>query len=139
MGDRFFGLRHDAVVGRDHEDRDVGDLSAARTHRGERFVTRRINERDLAIVALDRVRADLLRDTAGFAAGNVGAANSIEQRRLAVIDVTENRDDRRTRGHHLGFVFFLLDGDFFAGLFDDRIEAELLRNRRSQRRSECSD
>ena len=50
VGDRFFGLRHHAVVGRDHEDRDVGDFRAARAHRGKRFVTGRIDERDLAIV-----------------------------------------------------------------------------------------
>jgi hypothetical protein len=75
VGDRFFGLRHDAVVGGDHEDGDVGDLGAARAHRRERFVTGRIDEGDLAIVSLDRIRTDLLRDAAGFAAGNVGAAN----------------------------------------------------------------
>ena len=58
MRDRFARLRHDAVVGGDHEDRDVGDLGAAGAHRGERFVTGRVDERDLAIVFLDRVRAD---------------------------------------------------------------------------------
>ena len=31
-------------------------------------------------------------------------------------------------GEHLGPVLFLLDGDFFAGFFDDRVEAELLRD-----------
>ena len=95
--DRFVRLRHDAVVGRDDEDRDVGDLRAARAHRGERFVTGRIDERDLAIVVLDGVRADLLRDAAGFAGGDVGLTNLVEQRRLAVVDVTEHGDDRRTR------------------------------------------
>ena len=43
---RFLGLRHDAVVGRNDQDHDVGGLRAARTHRGERFVARRIEERD---------------------------------------------------------------------------------------------
>ena len=38
--DRFDRLRHHAVVGRDHEDRDVGDLRAARPHGGERLVAR---------------------------------------------------------------------------------------------------
>ena len=65
--DRFERLRHDAVVGRDHEDRDVGDLGAAGAHRRERFVTRRVEEGDLPIVLLDRVRADALRDAARFA------------------------------------------------------------------------
>ena len=126
--DGFFRLRHDAVVGRNDENRNVGDFRAARAHCGKRFVTRRIDERDLAIVLLDGIRADLLRDAAGFAAGDVGLTDLIEQRRLTVIDVTENRDDRRTRRHHFGLVFFLLDGDFFAGFFDDGVESELLRN-----------
>ena len=38
--DGFDGLRHDAVVGRDHEHHDVGGLGAARAHRGERRVAR---------------------------------------------------------------------------------------------------
>ena len=38
--DRLDGLRHDAVVGRDHQDHDVGHLGAAGAHRGERGVAR---------------------------------------------------------------------------------------------------
>ncbi len=49
--DRLDRLRHDTVVGRDHEDRDVGDLRAARTHGGERLVTRRVDEGDATAVA----------------------------------------------------------------------------------------
>jgi hypothetical protein len=79
----------------------------------------------LLIAAIDRVRADALRDAAGFAAGDVGRANLIEQRRLAVVDVAEHGDDRRTRREQLRTVFFLLDDDFFAGFFDDRVESEL--------------
>ena len=45
-----------------------------------------------------------------------------------MVDVAEHRDDRRTRRHHLGLVFFLLDRDFFAGLFHDRVESEALRD-----------
>ena len=48
MADGFFGLRHDAVVGRDDQHGDVGDIRAAGPHFGERFVARRIDERDLA-------------------------------------------------------------------------------------------
>ena len=52
--DRFVRLRHDAVVGRDHQHDDVGDLRAARAHRGERLVARRIEERDHALAASPR-------------------------------------------------------------------------------------
>ena len=44
--DRLDRLRHHAVVGGDDEHGDVGDLRAARTHRGERLVTRRVDEGD---------------------------------------------------------------------------------------------
>ena len=44
--DRLLGLRLDAVVGGDHDHRDVGDLRAAGAHRGERLVAGRVEERD---------------------------------------------------------------------------------------------
>ncbi len=44
--DRLDGLRHDAVVGGDHQHDDVGDLGAARAHRGEGLVARRVEEGD---------------------------------------------------------------------------------------------
>ena len=45
----------------------------------------------------DVIRADVLRDSAGFARDDVRLADVVEQRRLAVIDVTHDGDDRRTR------------------------------------------
>ena len=51
----------------------------------------------LRAVLLDVVRADVLRDSAGFALGHVGDADGVEQRRLAVIDVAHDGDHRRTR------------------------------------------
>jgi hypothetical protein len=129
--DRLARLRHDAVVGGDHEDRNVGDFCAACAHRGERFVTGRIDEGDLAIVFVDGVRTDFLRDAARFAGGNGCRTDLVEQRRLTVVDVTEHGDDRRTRREQFGFVFFLLDDDLVARFFDDRVEAELARDGRS--------
>ena len=48
--------------------------------------------------------ADVLRNTAGFAIGDMGRPDRIEQRRLAVIDVAHDRDHGRTR--HLILRFF---------------------------------
>ena len=47
VGDGFDRLRHDAVVGGDHQHDEVGDLGAARAHRGEGGVARRVEEGDL--------------------------------------------------------------------------------------------
>ena len=40
------GLGHDAVVGRHHQDDDVGGLGAAGPHGGERLVARGVDEGD---------------------------------------------------------------------------------------------
>ena len=79
MRDRFLGLRHDAVVGRHHQHDDVGYLGAAGTHRGERFVAGRIEERDHALRRLDVIRADVLRDATRLTARDPRAANHVEQ------------------------------------------------------------
>ena len=50
---RLDRLRHHAVVGRDHEDRDVGRLGTTGTHGGERLVTRGVDEGDPALFAVD--------------------------------------------------------------------------------------
>ena len=51
--ERLDRLRHHAVVGRDHEDRDVGRLRTTGTHGGERLVTRGVDEGDATVVAVD--------------------------------------------------------------------------------------
>ena len=95
--DRLLRLRHDAVVRGHDEDGDVGHLRPAGAHRGERFVARRVEERDPAAVVLDLVRADVLRDAAGLGLDDRGLADRVEERRLAVVDVAHDRDHGRTR------------------------------------------
>ena len=78
VGDRFLGLRHDAVVGGHHQHDDVCHLRAACAHRGERFVARRIEERDLPAVVLDLVGADVLRDPTSLGLNDGRLADCIE-------------------------------------------------------------
>ena len=93
--DGFDRLRHDAVVCRDNEHHDIRDLGAASAHQRERFVARRIEERDLAVLHLHLIGADVLRDAAVFLFGHAALPDRIQQRGLSVIDVTHDRDDRR--------------------------------------------
>ena len=94
--DCLFGLRLHAVVGRDHQDRDIDGRRTAGPHRGERRVTGRVDHRDLVPGrGLDLVRTDVLRDAAGLALGDATGADRVNQRRLAVVDVTRDRDRRR--------------------------------------------
>ena len=118
-------LRHDTVVGRHHQHNDVGGFGAARTHAGERFVARRVEEYDLSAVGRgllvlhrDFVGADVLGDATSFAAGHVGGANGIEQRGLAVIDVAHDGDHGRARNAFAGRAFLAGGGvgNFLGGL-----------------------
>ena len=91
------GLRHDAVVGRHHEDGDVGGVGAAGAHGGERLVTGRVDERDRVPVVHRLVRTDVLGDATRLTGDDVRVADVVEQRGLAVVDVAEHGHDRRAR------------------------------------------
>ena len=98
MRNGFRRLRHDAVVGRDHQDHDVRHLGAARTHGREGGVAGRVDEGDRQPRrGGDLVGADVLGDAAGLAGDDVGLADRVEQRRLAVVDMPHDGDDGRTR------------------------------------------
>ena len=102
VGDRLEGLGHDAVVGRDHDDRDVGDLGAPGSHGRERLVPRRVEEDDLLVVLDDLRRADVLGDPAALPGRHRRAPDRVEQARLAVVDVAHDGHDRRAR-HEQGW------------------------------------
>jgi hypothetical protein len=95
--DRFLGLRHHAIVGRDDQDDNVGRLGAAGTHRREGLVTRGVEEGDHAAIGFDVVGTDVLGNAAGFARRHLGAADVVEQRGLAVVDVAHDRHHRGAR------------------------------------------
>jgi len=98
-------LRHHAVVGRDYQDDDIRDLGATGTHRGEGFVAGRVDEdHRMAISSLDLVGADPLRDAARLFCRDSRFADRVEDRGLAVVDVTKHRDDGRS-DDELGRVF----------------------------------
>ena len=69
--DSFERLRHHAVISRHDQHHDVGHLRAARTHTRKRLVAGCIDEDDFAAVLFDVIRADVLRDSAGFAVGHM--------------------------------------------------------------------
>ena len=96
MLDGLDGLGHDAVVGGHDQHHDVGHGGAARPHGREGGVARRVQEGDLlAVFQTHLIGADVLGDAAGFAARDVGRAQGVQQRGLAVVDVAHD-------GHHGG-------------------------------------
>ena len=93
--DRLDRLRHHAVVRRDHDHREVGDLGAAGAHRRERLVARGVEEGDQLAVLVHLVGADVLGDAARLARDHLGLADGVQERGLAVIDVTHDRHHGR--------------------------------------------
>ncbi len=96
MVDGLDRLGHDAVIGGDHQHRDVGDPGAARAHRGEGLVARRVEEDDAPAVVDDLAGADALGDAAPLALRHGGAADAVEKAGLAMVDMTHDRDDGRS-------------------------------------------
>ena len=93
--DGFHRLRHDTVIGCDHEHYDVRHLGAAGAHRGECGVAWRVDEGDLAARRQrDLIGTDVLGDAAGFAGDDVRLTNGVEQRGLAVVNVAHDGHDR---------------------------------------------
>ena len=92
--DGFDGLRHDAVVGRHHQDDHVGGFRTASTHGGKRRVTRGIQEGHATVVIFHMVGTDVLGNTARFASGDFRTTDIVQQRGLTVVDVTHDGDDR---------------------------------------------
>ena len=93
--DRLARLRHHAIVGRDHQNDDVGHLGAACPHQREGLVAGRVEKHDIPAVDRHMVGADVLGNAARLALGHTRLADRIEQARLAVIDVTHDGHDRR--------------------------------------------
>ena len=80
MVDCLFRLRHNVVIGRNDNNGDVGYLCTACTHCRKGFVTRRIEERNVAsALQLYIISTDMLRDAAGLTSDNVGFTDIVEQ------------------------------------------------------------
>jgi len=124
--DRLDRLRLNAFGSGDDEHGDVGHVRAAGAHAGKSLVAGRIDERDalggfLAVgfaFDLHHPRGGVLRDAARLARGDVGVADLVEQAGFAVVDVAENRNDRRPRNQIRHIDDALLD--FVLKLFFQR-------------------
>ena len=129
MVDRFDGLRHHTVVCCYNDDGDIGHLRTTGTHGCKGFVTRCIEERDTtAARQLHVVGTNVLGNTARFTGNHVRIADVVQQRCLTMIDVTHDRDDRRTRNPIILVVLFFVSLDGFDHICTDIfcLEAKLV-------------
>ncbi len=130
--DSLDGLGHDGVVGSHDDDDKVGHLGAAGTHGGKGFVAGGVEEGYLLAVGEGHmIGTDMLGNTAGLTRNDVSLADIVEQRGLAVVDMTHDCNNRRTGkqiflrvfdcGHGLGEVggdIFGFEAEFFGHNID---------------------
>jgi hypothetical protein len=95
VGHRLAGRGHHAVIRRHHQHSYVRSLRPAGAHSGEGLMAGGVQEGDLPTVDINLVRANVLRNAAGFPLRYVGGADGIEQLGLAVVDVAHDGDHRR--------------------------------------------
>src|SRR5439155_182613 len=95
VADGLLGLRHDAVVGGDDDNGDVGDVGAAGAHLGEGLVAGRVEKGDGPAAVLDAPGADHLRDAARLGGRHVALADLVQERGLAVVHVAHDGDVAR--------------------------------------------
>ena len=78
MVERFDGLRLNAIIRRDNQNNDVGDLRAACTHCRKGGVAGRIDKRNpLTVGKVNLISANMLRDAAGLTCSNIRCAQGI--------------------------------------------------------------
>ena len=78
MVDGLERLRHDPVIRRDDDHRNVRDACPPCPHRREGLVARCVEEGQLPIAVVHLVRADVLGDASGLSGGDLGLANRVE-------------------------------------------------------------
>ena len=119
MVDGLNGLRHDLVIGCNHNDDDVGDAGTPRTHGGEGLMTGGVEEGDGLVAHLHLIGTDMLRDAARLALDDIGVADVVQQGGLAVVHMTHHGDDGRARHQVLlavlRLLLFLLQSDKLDG------------------------
>ncbi|MNZ71314.1 hypothetical protein D3C78_896740 [compost metagenome] len=96
MVNSLYRLRHNAVIGSYYDNRNICKLCTAGTHCSKRFMTRSIQECNFLTVNFNLVSTDMLRNTASFSACYICRTNRIQQRCLTMVNVTHDRNDRRT-------------------------------------------
>ena len=97
MVDGLLGLRHYPIVRGHHEDRYVCYLGASGAHCRERLMARSVQEGDEVLLVLDLLGPDVLGDAAGLTGHDLAVPYGVQQRRLAMVDVSQDGHDGRPR------------------------------------------
>ena len=94
-------------------------------------MTRSVDEGDLTSVDINNRSTDVLSDAARLTLGNASLTDCIKKRCFAVVNMTHNRNDRRTRQKViLGIV--INDSKLFLGRNNANLATKVVRNKLNQ-------
>ena len=97
MVDSFHSLRHNAIISRYNDDRNIGNLRTAGSHSGKRFVARGIQEGNLLVLIANLISTDSLSNSARFMKGYIGRTQCIQQCGLTMVYMAHDGNYRRTQ------------------------------------------
>ena len=109
MVNRFDSLWFDTIISSDNKNNDISHGSTACTHGSEGFMARSIDKGNLLSLNDFLIGTDFLCDATVFSAGDIGMADAVDQCGLAMVDVSHDRNDRRTA---ISIDIFVENGNF---------------------------
>ncbi|MCK7489211.1 MAG: hypothetical protein MZU79_02405 [Anaerotruncus sp.] len=104
MFDRLDGLGLDSLLGRHHQDDDIGYVGAPGSHFTERLMPWSIEERDFSALELHLVGSNVLSDTAGFPLGDMCLPDPVQKRCLSMVDMTHQGNEQVPLDHILFII-----------------------------------
>ena len=107
MTDRLYGLGFYAVIGSDHQDRNIGRAGAAHTHGSKRFMAWRIQKCNFPVSDRYHISAYMLGNASGFFICHMGIADRVQKRSFTMVYMTHNTNYRRS-GYQCLFCIFLV-------------------------------
>ena len=104
----LFGLGFDPIVRSDNQDNDIGHPGSPGTHGSERLVTWCVEKYQAALAVMNKVGTNVLGNTSSLTGYNIRHPHSVQEGGLAMVNVSHNSDNRRTRQQVLKGVRLLL-------------------------------
>src|SRR5512138_3031770 len=106
----LYCLRHDAIISCNHNNGNVGDLSATGTHCGKRLMTGSIKKCYLSsVIKLHTVGPYMLSNSSGLPCNHVSSSYIIEQLCLTMVNMTHYSYNWRSVLKLIGCINFLFD------------------------------
>ncbi len=111
----FHRLGHNAVIGSNHKNGNIRNVRTTRPHGSKRLMSGCVKEGNIPAAVLHLISTNMLRNAACFGFRHICTADFIQNRSLAVVNVSHNNDHRAAFLQIFFLVRFVLNQAFLDG------------------------